>query len=111
MRVRNNPKPRARARDKVAALARRGAKVHWVNELNRIIRYPTLDGVGDIYTSKERIYTAKVWAYIQNNNDGESDIIRKSAYPGKLKKQNELISWSQSLRNYLSTIMVQNRVP
>ena len=81
---------------------------HWVKDLQRISREPTLDGIEYKYTYKEKIDAAMVRADIHKYNANESDSLSKSSDLGKRKKKNEWIPWSQSLRNYLSTILEQN---
>ena len=48
---------------------------------------------------------------IRNHSLEELDILIKAANPGKLKRHKYWITWSRSLKNYISTILGQDFVP
>ena len=83
---------------------------HWVKDFQRIFRYTTLDGIEYNSTFKEMIDSERVRAAIRRHNTDKSDRLSKAVDPGNLKKQKEWILLQRSLRNYLSTILGQNRV-
>ena len=64
-----------------------------MQDLHRIRREPTLDGIEDMSNSKEKVDTERVWAAILKHNPDKSESLRKSTYPGNLKKQKEDIAW------------------
>ena len=63
------------------------AAVWWVQDLQRIIREPTLDFIEETSIFKESIDAESVWADIQNHNSDESESLSKAVDPGKLKNK------------------------
>ena len=87
------------------------ATLHWVQDSQRIIRETTLDGIDETSTFKERNDASTVRTAIQKNNYDNSDSLNKASDPRNHKNQKDQIAQSQSLSNYLSTILGQNGVP
>ena len=65
--------------------------VHLVQYLQKIFREPTIEGIEDNPTSKERIDASREWAAICKNNDEDSDRLSNVADPGNLRKKKEWI--------------------
>ena len=69
------------------------ATLHWVQDSQRIIRETTLDCIKEKFIFIERLDAARVMTAIRKQNSDDSDILSKSADPGKLKKQKEWIEY------------------
>ena len=63
------------------------ATVHWAQEFQRIIRYPTVDGIEETSTFKESIDAEKAQSDIRNHNSDKSFSVIKATDPGKLNKK------------------------
>jgi hypothetical protein len=86
------------------------ATVHGAQDLDRISREPSLDGIEAMPDLQAASKMAKQRAQIRKHN-AEEDSLSMASDPGKVKSQKDLLVWSCSLTNYLLTILGQDRVP
>ena len=88
------------------------ATINWAHDFERCSRNVTFDPT--VVGAREflaQIKIARKRAEIRKNNADDSHELSKAADPGKLKKQNQWMSWSRGLANYLATIHGHNGVP
>ena len=87
------------------------ATIHWDHDFRTIIRTPSLIGISNATERCAAIEAARQRSRIWNYSLEKSDSLIKAVDPGKLKRHKDWITWSRVLKNYMSTILVQDVVP
>ena len=81
--------------------------IHWDQYFRRTIETPSLVGINN----SAKFFTARKMYRIRKQIIEEPDILIKAANTGNLKRHKYWITWPIALKNHLSKILGQDRVP
>ena len=87
------------------------ANIHWDQDFSSISWTPSLIGINNAIEFCAAIEAARQREMIRNHSIEESFSLSKAADPGKLKRQEDFITWYRALKNYMPPILCQGGFP